>query len=298
MDALPGRVRARIRARRPAAILRAPWVWPLAAGLALAVIAPLVLREGRSRDQPQERAAATTAVPQAGMSATPAGPPSQPAPEPARAATRDLEADREARSERVERPRASRQDAGRRLAPPPPRAEDAPSPPRLAESVVPAAPAAAPAPETAIRDDARANEAFAAAPPAEEEARAETPPPARGLAAGGAAAAMRKSEGKAAIAAGEEPAYGSAAALSLTTAVEARRAREAWRRFVAQYPGSVRADEARVRMVEASVAAFLAGGEAADRRAAERDGAAYLARTDAPQSERVQAALRRLDPPR
>src|SRR5688500_13298052 len=48
LDALPGRVRARIRADRSPSAARAPWVWPLAAGLALAVLAPLVLREGPS----------------------------------------------------------------------------------------------------------------------------------------------------------------------------------------------------------------------------------------------------------
>jgi len=76
LETLPGRVRRRIRADRPASAR--PWVWPLAAGLALAVLAPIVLLQQRARYSPTaDRAAiasrATTT--RAARRATPMSPP-------------------------------------------------------------------------------------------------------------------------------------------------------------------------------------------------------------------------------
>jgi hypothetical protein len=71
------------------------------------------------------------------------------------------------------------------------------------------------------------------------------------------------------------------------TAAEWRRLREEWRRLVARDPGGPLADAARVRTIEAGGEAWRAGGEAADETVFRRDAAAYLARDDAAQKERV-----------
>ncbi len=89
-----------------------------------------------------------------------------------------------------------------------------------------------------------------------------------------------------------EKAFRENSSLPAATPEEARRAREAWRRFVALHPAGPRADEGRVRFIEAAVAAFRLTGDPADRAIAEREGRAYLAVPDAPQASRVRDALR------
>ena len=74
-----------------------------------------------------------------------------------------------------------------------------------------------------------------------------------------------------------------------------RERREAWRAFVAQHPESPHADEARVRVVEAGLEAWRAGGDPRDLDLAREDAAAYLARDDAALKERVRRALEAAD---
>jgi hypothetical protein len=70
--------------------------------------------------------------------------------------------------------------------------------------------------------------------------------------------------------------------------------RDAWRAYLRDEPAGPRADEARVRAVEAGAAAWRQGGDEKDRREAERDAREYLARKDALQPGRVRAALEAL----
>jgi hypothetical protein len=70
-----------------------------------------------------------------------------------------------------------------------------------------------------------------------------------------------------------------------------RELREAWRAFVADHPQGPRADEARVRTIEAGLEAWRAGGEEEDLARARGDARAYLARDDARQTDRVRRAL-------
>jgi len=275
LEGLPARVRLRIRADRPAGA-RAPWVWPLAAGLALALLAPIVLRDGPSPSPPAEDARTAEAI-EEGTAST---------------LLPDFAAEKDAR------PLArARQGTPRRAAP----AAPAAPPPPSAKSVAAADTQAARAME--MRDDVAARErdqpAFAPASAAEAEESKRTEGQARGQAAGGMSATLRKSErANVVLGSSEEDAFRSIAALPLSTAAEARRARQAWVRFAAEHPRGARRDEALVRIVEASVAAFRAGRDSADRLAARKDAATYLSTEDAPQAARVQAALRRLDEPR
>ncbi len=78
-------------------------------------------------------------------------------------------------------------------------------------------------------------------------------------------------------------------------AVGWRERREAWRTFVAEHPESPHADEARVRVVEAGLEAWRAGGDPRDLDLAREDAAAYLARDDAALKERVRRALEAAD---
>lgn len=295
LEALPGRVRARIRADRPASTARAPWVWPLAAGLALAVLAPLVLRDGPS---PQKQAAQDYERP-AEAPAQPTTP--TPVPEAAPSAQTEHDQSRSAQAlRRAAAPEAkARQDAPRGgviggLAGEP--AAKAASPRERSE---------APATEDmsadarVMRDEAPAASTFAHEPAAGvAPPPPPPPPPAAPPFAVAPTGAARKSEAGNAIRTGEERAFFTASRLPITTAASARSARAAWLRFLADHPSGARADEARVRLVEASVSLFRATGDDDDRLAAERDAAAYLSSPGAPQAARVRDALLRLAEPR
>jgi hypothetical protein len=76
----------------------------------------------------------------------------------------------------------------------------------------------------------------------------------------------------------------------------ARQARDAWRAYVGTQPLGPGADEARVRIIEAGLAAWELSREEPDRTVLRRDIAEYLARRDAAQAERVRALRRRLEP--
>jgi hypothetical protein len=75
----------------------------------------------------------------------------------------------------------------------------------------------------------------------------------------------------------------------------ARQLRDDWNAFARGDPDSPRADEARVRAMEASALAFNLGRDPRDRDRARAAAQAYLARPDAIQAARVRALLARLD---
>jgi hypothetical protein len=70
-----------------------------------------------------------------------------------------------------------------------------------------------------------------------------------------------------------------------------RERREAWRAFIAEHPQSPRRDEAWVRMIEAGLEAWKAGGDPADHTRAREDAAAYLSREGAAQKDRIRRLL-------
>jgi len=72
------------------------------------------------------------------------------------------------------------------------------------------------------------------------------------------------------------------------SAEEWRRLREEWLAFAIAHGGDRRADEARVRAIEAAREAWLASGDEADEQAFRRDAAAYLVAADALQKARVE----------
>jgi hypothetical protein len=76
---------------------------------------------------------------------------------------------------------------------------------------------------------------------------------------------------------------------------EFRAAREAWRAFSVGHPAGPRADEARVQVIAMGAAAWRQGHDSDDAALARRDAAAYLARTDAVQGDRVRRVLADLD---
>jgi len=269
-DAFPSRVVARLGAASmaPARTRRLPtWTWAAAAALLLAVVAPLTLREPApvpataSAPRPAH-ADADQKREQDSLSAT--GGPAVPAARP--------------------RPAFASPPPAALPAPPAAPAESATSRPKLADAPT----------QMGVRDPPAVVRTEALAAP-EESARA----PAR-RAPAPASASMESSAHRDERTAGAvsvpeaERAFGSLEASRPRTAAEWRRLREAWSSFAAAHPDDPRADEARVRAIEAGREAWLAGGAADDEEAFQRDGRAYLAREDARQKERVA----RLLPPR
>jgi hypothetical protein len=133
----------------------------------------------------------------------------------------------------------------------------------------------------------------------EERDEAERPAPAEPQAADALASRGRASAaplGAAAVAGGDQPSsrqaeWGRLDAAEPRTAAEWRRLREGWLAFVARDPVGPRADAARVRGIEAALAAWRASLDPADEALFRRDAAAYLERTDARQKEHVRRLL-------
>ena len=299
-DAFPSRVMARLGAASmaPARTRRLPaWTWAAAAALLLAVVAPLTLREpapgpglatppGPSAprparadaDQKRERdalsATGTLPVPAARPRPAFASPPAAALPaapvRPAVAQSR-LSAGKSAENE------AASEDARVPLPPPAAPAESATSRTKLAD---------APA-QVGVREEPAllTTEAFAAP----ERERAEAAP---------VTSSVRQDERIAGAVSVPEPerAFARLEASRPRTAAQWQRLRDAWSAFAAAHPDDPRADEARVRAIEAGREAWLAGGADDDEAAFLRDARAYLAREDALQKERVQRLL--LLPPR
>jgi anti-sigma factor RsiW len=290
-EALPARVRARLEARRR--VPRVPvWSWAAAAALLLAALTPAVLQRAP----------------------LPAAPPQQ-QPPPATRAEEPSARLLESKDDSLKR----HQEPGGYAAAPAPAAPVAP----------PAAARPTPAPELRKKVPEEAADRYAAAPPAMKPADVPTPTP---LAAevpeldesrrenadadqprAAAQEAQRsrrdaagESEGGRMAAAGTvstppdklsvaDARYGSLLAAAAPGDANAARAlRDAWRVFARDHPTHAGTDEARVRALEAGAAAYRLSRDPRDLESVRTDAAAYLARPDAAQADRVHALLKRL----
>ncbi|HEX2800022.1 MAG TPA: hypothetical protein VHQ44_10180, partial [Thermoanaerobaculia bacterium] len=166
------------------------------------------------------------------------------------------------------------------FAPPATPAEDTTSRPKLADAPAQSGVREEPAPVT--------TEAFAAPEGARARARRAPAP---------ASASVESSARRDEMAAGavsvpeSERAFGRLEASRPRTAAEWRHLRDAWIAFAAAHSDDPRADEARVRAIEAGREAWLAGGADDDEATFHRDARAYLEREDALQKERVERLL-------
>lgn len=265
------------------------WTWAAAAALLLAVVTPLTLVElaGGRRISPAKeplaparREVPSAASPAAAPSArekkaaaeeAPAAPAPAPAPLPREAPGREPAPGKGA--VRNERGRAAG-GASRAAAPPVSYAPQAAPAPAGATSQEGPSAAEAPAPE-------RPSVAAAAAPAAPAAVGRMAASPVEGLAARDEAMAKQS----------EDEAYRRLAREEPTDAAGWRRVREAWRAFAREHPEGPEADEARVRTIEAGMAAWRMSGDELDLEGARADLAAYLARPDARQAERARRAL-------
>ena len=262
--------KARVRSWRPPA-----WTWAAAAALLLAVVTPLTLRERPVPVAPAP-AAEAPAVPRdvperdagEGRGALAAAPPPMP----------------EKRAARPDRAPVGEEEMSKGEALPVP-----------AEAAGPA-PVAGLAPADAPRATASREEVFADASAASETAGG--PPPSARTTALPAAASLESAApapglargpmGKAAAVDEAGRAFRRLDAVRPASAEEWRRLREEWLAFVIAHGGDRRADEARVRAIEAAREAWLASGDEADEQAFRRDAAAYLVAADALQKARVE----------
>jgi hypothetical protein len=269
-DAFPSRVRARIEARRAEARPgRLPaWAWAAAAALVLAVVTPLTLRQLRPEAAPVATAPGESLAREA-LEPSPA----TLAPEPKRKAKLESPVPVPAQA-RPSAPGAGSDFAGEPSGPPPP-ASAVEARPMLADAPASQAPAGLESPEKGVRARLEAQTAETAVAPRERSAEAVGPAPVG-------------------VAADPERAFRRLDAVRPRSAEEWRRLRDDWSAFVAAHPGTPRADEARVRAIEAGYEAWLTAGDPDDEAALRRDAQAYLERADARQAERV----RRLVPPR
>ena len=107
--------------------------------------------------------------------------------------------------------------------------------------------------------------------------------------------AANEKAGRAALAAKRPPSAASYQELQARTAPrdadEAQALRDSWRRFAADSRDAAQADEARVQVIRLGLEAWRLGQRIEDRRQAEADAAAYLARDDAHQKDRVRNLL-------
>jgi hypothetical protein len=302
-DSLPARVRARLPASRRR---RTPvWVWAAAAGLALAVVTPLMLRQTASpvpeAARTEETAGVATPLPSI-ATVTPAEPrpadgerakarvapkdaaPSKPAT--AAAATPPLIYGRARENAATARPSGTGQiqkhDGPFAQAPAGAQATGA-----AQASQLPQAPAAA-----ARGDESRAEAVEVEEAPAQAskeavprdvapERKAE-----RGQARGGLADSM-----KLVHAPGEEARYRALLARQPASADAARKLSDDWTAFAKAHADGPRADEARVRALDALLSAYRAAGEPRDLQRLRGEAALYLQRSDAAQAPRVRAIL-------
>jgi hypothetical protein len=293
-ERLPARLRARLapggRARVPA------WAVALAAGLVVAVAAPLVMRERPAGVAP---AAAPPSFAPATPSAPPAAEPMAQAPGPTATAAPLAPAEPQARvgggaagsrlarrergtaGETKEEPARERGLASA-MPPPPPHA----APPE-ARPDAPALAASAPAAGAAAQDAAAAEEEDEATALVSDDSapRRQSAAPARGALG---------NRGRGAVVADER--FRALSSRTTRSAAEARSLRDAWLAFVAEAPDGPHADDARLRALEAGAAAWRLGGRPEDRAALEHDGREYLRRADGAHKERVRALLAGLEP--
>jgi Putative zinc-finger len=311
-EELPGRVRARVR--RPARAPRmALWAVAAAAAVMAVVVTPVVLQHERAVMTP-----AAQAVPEVPAPAATVPPLPQAVPPPASFADKGaafsraqpVPARREADERLQEREKSDspaanvlsktqaqsndRRDAAPAAAPaaaPPPavagaernaaagfEARDAVSAPTstMAESVeVQAAKPDAVTKQEGARPEAGADAKKERARPAE-----------RKLAAG--SGAFAHPDDRALM---TDKRYEALVARPAASAAEARALGEAWELFARDVPAGPRADEARVRAIEAAVRAWTLGHDPADLAHARERGRAYLEMENAPQAARVRTAL-------
>jgi hypothetical protein len=310
-ESFPGRLRARLEDRRSR---RVPaWALAAAAGLALAVITPLTLQR---RDSP----AATQSLPK------PEAPLRGAASTPATVATGQRDgstAQETVKSEPAIAPlRRQRAEAPLPEAPgaDAPEAEEKKTADAVAGSRADEAatskrtvlPMPSPLGSAVPREERQAavlavDSEFSEAPPASNAApAAATPPPA---ATGEPGPALQKERPAAAKAAGPsrlsadrtaavdkagEEAFAALSRRGSRTAEEARDLRDDWRAFVSAHPRHPLTDEARVRALEWGALAWRLGKDETDRSDVEGEAAAYLARDDARQRDRVRVLLETL----
>ena len=316
-DELPGRVRARVR--RPARAPRmALWAVAAAAAVMAVVVTPVVLVHKQDVLAPAATAVPEVPAPAAVPPATvppllqysppasladtnAAAPRAQPVPAKREADARLLE--REKADAPAENPlsKTQAQTAGGRDAAALPPAAPAVAPPPAAAGAVQNAPAgfeardAAAAPTSTMAESVEVQSAKSQAPPAQEAAREETGadakkerarPAERKLAAG--SGAFAHPDDRALMA---DKRYEALVARPAASAAEARALGEAWELFARDVPAGPRADEARVRAIEAAVRAWTLGHDPADLTRARARGTAYLEMENAPQAARVRTAL-------
>jgi len=290
-DRFPSQVVARIEADpkprvRPG---RPPvWTWAAAAALLLAVVTPLTLRERRARLAPPPASEAPVLRPPAGGRRG------------TRSGAGDARADGGARPASFERTLRRRPAPDAREARRPPdhagRAKNEAEAPPVQPATAGPAPVGHVAAAEAPRASAVREEAFADAVAPPESAGG--PPPATRTAAVPAAASLesvapapeqaRTPMGKAGIVDEAGRAFRRLDAVRPASAEEWRRLREEWLAFAAAHSGDRRADEARVRAIEAGREAWRASGDEADEQAFRRDAAAYLAAAESLQKPRVE----------
>ena len=265
-EALPGRVRLRLRGPRRASL--PAWGWAAAAALLLAVVTPLLQRDpfGPSRAP----VAAPRTAPRA--TATPPEAPDRPRPAP-----------REDRVVTQSAPAGGGSAAAKRR----PQAEDsatAEAPPAAGFAPPPAAtPEPLPAAPPALQEEGRAL--------ATDEHAASSPR----AAAGSLAKARRQERDEQERSNQEKKAEGPGlGAHAPRTAEEARALREDWRRRASRIPEGPASDEARLRAIEAGALAYRLEGDPQDLEILRRDAGAYLARADARHAGRVRELLRSL----
>ena len=294
-DRFPSRVVARLEVapKGRARPWRPPvWTWAAAAALLLAVVTPLTLNRPRAR------------VPPAPAAPVPAGPLDVVE----RDTVRVPEATPATLAPGVHAPRPA--SAPFAAAPPPVREQ--PAAPRKREVAAAREEQEAEVPQAGLREErpgpiggiaaaeARRASEGAGEPLADAVPEAGPPPLARSAAVPAAASlepaarpaeAGRGAAGKSAAVDEAGQAFRRLDAVRPGSVAEWRQLGEAWRAFAAAHPGDRRADEARVRAIEASREAWLVGGEAADEQAFRRDAADYLAAAEARQRTRVERLL-------
>jgi hypothetical protein len=335
-EALPGRLRSRMRARRRARPV-ALWMAAAAAAILMAVVAPATLRQAPesamappATERERERSVVPEATPAAVQARPDAPMAANEAPAPLLAERRLQERDK---SQKLKRAGGAPAPGAVPAAPAPARktedALDAGSAARYDEPVAAparpafAAPPAAPpatTPSTAAAAAAkrgvegfesarvrRAEEAQTQAKdveaqaatdlhdekhPLQKSADAAPTPRERKAAMAGAVA------GPAASALPPSPRFEDLRSRRPESVAEARALRDGWEAFARDHANDPRADEARVRAVEAGVTAWRLGRDPADLARARAAAAAYLAGEGAVQRTRVRALLETLPVPR
>jgi hypothetical protein len=324
-DALPGRIRTRVRERRkPRVAPAAVWAAAAAAVVMVAVVTPRMLRQ---RPSPMPASLRTDEL-QRGRAAVPeAAPPAVPAPTvppPAKSADKTITSSLTFSDKgEADAPAANRDRLARAPAPASPATPSAPeeakmrlrreetelaaaAPPRAKTAPVPPAPApavatpssgyasepAAPAPQTAQAPSTRG----AVASIQEQKADGETTRDTVGGAAGAPDAADARKERYQGRRLRPEERYEGLTLRRPSTAAEARDLARAWESFARDLPGDRHADEARVRAVEAAATAWRLGHGAEDLAQARAAARSYLGDAAARQGDRVRALLESLPP--